>query len=242
VWIPAWILNVILLSAGTIYVFREQRQKDPEKQQSTEQPVQLVVNRMVWVLNMILFVLFQILIIIRLDETVLWAASAVFSPYFIFEGVQFVVVGTHAVIGCIALADEKRKIPYFLLNAMWWCVVRFCLMLLIVLRIDGIIVCSWGAVFIPLYVVGFKWALELGYKYRSYSKMTQPETAHQGKVTILIYTAIFFVLGLLFYTLVGLIARRLDGFIYINMSNVFVPLFLVFVSWTIIMLNNRCTK
>lgn len=227
VWIPAWILNVILLCSGTLFVFRDDKKDSEEKQKPRHGQL---LKRVVWVLNMILVVLFQIFIIVRLDGVVLWSASIVFIPYFIFEGVQFLTDGTYAVLGCLALKEEKRKIPYFLVNAMWWCIVRFCLMLLIVLRIDRVIICSWGVVFIPLYLVGFKWALELGYKYHFYSTMTQPEMAHQGKVTVMIYTLMFVVLGLLFYTLVGLIARRLDGLVYINMSNVFVPLFLVFVS------------
>ncbi|KAL7320116.1 hypothetical protein PS15m_000034 [Mucor circinelloides] len=60
--------------------------------------------------------------------------------------------------------------------------------------------------------------------------MPQPDVAHQGKVTILAAAVAFVIVGILFYALVGLIARRLNGYIFINMSNVFVPLFIVFVS------------
>ncbi|KAL9543983.1 hypothetical protein PS6_008984 [Mucor atramentarius] len=58
--------------------------------------------------------------------------------------------------------------------------------------------------------------------------MPQPDVAHQGKVTILAAAVAFVIVGILFYALVGLIARRLNGYIFINMSNVFVPLFIVF--------------
>lgn len=227
VWIPAWILNIFLFGAGTLYRFQNntpQKPDDEEKQTQRNNNSTVMIKRAIWILNTVLFVLFQIFVILRLDGIVSWTASVVFIPYFIFEGV-------HVLVYTVIMTEG-------LFSVLWWSIaVRACLVILVVLRIDKVITCSWGIVFIPLYLVGIKWALALFLKYRFYAKMTtQPEVAHQGKVTVLIYTVLFVVLGLLFYTLIGLIARRLDGIVYINMSHVFVPFFLVFVSSDIIIL------
>lgn len=250
VWIPAWILNVFACYSIIQYITKHKdREEEEEEDRDTsdidqrdkeghdnrrKQHNQLmkIAKNSIFMLNFILALLFQIFIVLRLDGKVMWTACQVFIPYFIYEGIQFCVNCIKSLVGCLALASlkESSRIPSFLFNQFWFSALRFSLFLLIPLRIDQIIQCSWGVVFIPLYLVGLKWALELIYRYRVYSIMPQPDVAHQGKMTVLAGAVAFFVVGVLFYTLVGLIATRLDGYLFIKMANVFVPLFIVFVS------------
>ncbi|KAK4509496.1 uncharacterized protein ATC70_007848 [Mucor velutinosus] len=245
VWIPAWILNLFAFYSIIQYMLKHKdRQDDQEnsamdprdKEEHTNQRPQQhnrhmkIAKHSIFMLNFILALLFQIFIVIRLDGKVMWTACQVFIPYFVYEGIQFCVNCTKALVGCLALRslNESSRMPSFLFKQFWLSALRFSLFLLIPLRIDQVIQCSWGIVFIPQYLVGLKWALELVYRYRVYSRMPQPDVAHQGKVTVLAGAVAFVIVGILFYALVGLIARRLDGYLFIKMSNVFVPLFIVF--------------
>lgn len=238
VWIPAWIINFMTLYTICKYVVlkhdsEQDRDEDEETKESKENEIILErCKKGLILLNFMLLVLFQIFIVIRLDQRVAWTACVVFIPYFIYEGIRFFVTGVEALVGCLALLSvgENGRIGIFLFSQYWFNVLRFIQLLLIPLRVDGVIQCSWGIVFIPLYLVGVKWAIELAYRYYVFSKMPQPEIAHQGKITVLVGIIVFIVVGILFYSLVGLIAQRLDGLLYVKMSNVFVPLFIVFVS------------
>jgi hypothetical protein len=242
VWIPAWIINIIALFSILQYIMKAQDTQDQyfDKEEDLEakrlkqhkKHVRIAAKALL-LLNFGLALLFQIFIVIRLDDKVSWTACQVFIPYFVYEGVQFIVNSIKAIVGCLALksVNEKKQIPIFLFSQYWFSALRFVLFLLIALRIDQIIRCSWGVVFIPLYLAGLKWALELVYRYRVYAKMTQPDMAHQGKMTVFAGAIVYAVVCVLFYALVGLIATRLDGFSFVSMANAFVPLFLVFVSF-----------
>jgi hypothetical protein len=255
VWIPAWITNVILFYSLIRYILTkadEKEEEDEEEEKEDNGQMKRLkqherylrrAKKFVILFNFVLFVLFQIFIVIRLDEVVSWTACIVFIPYFVFEGIHLFVTSLKVLVGCMALISvkEKGKIPSFMFGQYWLNALRFCFFLLVALRVDQIIQCSWGIVFIPLYLIGLKCALQLAYKYFIYSRMPQPEIAHQGKVTVLVGVIAFIVIGLLFYALVALIAQRLDGNIYIKMSNVFVPLFIVFVSHHILSRNQFLT-
>lgn len=239
VWIPAWIINIMTLYTIVKYVIirnddgKDKSDDEEAKEVKENEQIMDKCKKFIVLINFLLLVLFQIFIVIRLDQSVMWTACAVFIPYFIFEGIHFLTTGLKALVGCLALISvkEKGRIPLFIFTQYWLNILRFCLFLLIPLRIDQIIQCSWGVVFIPLYLIGLKWAIELAYRYYVFSKMPQPEIAHQGKITVLVGVIVFIIVGILFYSLVGLIAQRLDGILYVKMSNVFVPLFIVFVSY-----------
>ncbi|KAI7901534.1 uncharacterized protein BX663DRAFT_553318 [Cokeromyces recurvatus] len=236
VWIPAWMINTILY-IGLIEYLRQQKEEERDEEdeatsilQETHLPKeevnykqrQHIVKSIVYMIRFLLALLFQILIVIRLDGRVMWSGFIVFIPYFIAEGIQCILNGVLFVKG------KEEKTIKRILSQFWLNIVRFCQFLLIALRIDDSITCSWSIVFIPLYFIGFKWALELIYHYFIYSNLTQPEMVRQGKMMISIGGVMFIVMSTLFYTLIGLIARRLDGTLYIQMSHVFVPLFIVF--------------
>lgn len=244
VWIPAWIANILVVYMMFKYFLQifdddEEEDNNEDEKDNTDQTKRLKqynkfflrIKKFIMLFKFSLVVLFQIFIVIKLDGKVTWTACVVLIPYFVYEGTHFFITCLKTLVGCLALASvlEKGKIPYFIFSQFWLAGLRFSFFLLVALRIDLFIKCSWGAVFIPLYLIGLKWAIELVYRYIAYSRMPQQEVAHQGKVTVLTGIVVFIIVGLLFYALIGLTARRLDGLIYVKMSNVFVPLFIVLV-------------
>ncbi|KAI8091605.1 hypothetical protein BDF21DRAFT_449022 [Thamnidium elegans] len=238
VWTPAWIINFIVFYSILRYIVMRSDKQEPEDEHEKDETNRLKhhnqqlkkIKKLMTLFNFLLCLLFQIFIVIRLDEKVMWSACIVFIPYFIFEATHFFSTCLKTLVGCLALSSvgENGRIPQFVFSQYWLNASRFCLFLLVALRIDQVIYCSWVIVFIPVYLIGLKWAIELGYRYRVYSRMPQPDVAHQGKVTVLVGVVVFIIVGVLFYALVGLIARRLDDIIYVKMSNVFIPLFIVF--------------
>jgi len=83
-------------------------------------------------------------------------------------------------------------------------------------------------VFIPLYLVGVKYAIQLILAYRKYDRMVeQRELASQGKTLVTAGMVLFVVVATLAYAMIGLIARKLDGYVTIPMSSVLVPIFVL---------------
>ncbi|GAA5803976.1 hypothetical protein HPULCUR_009461 [Helicostylum pulchrum] len=214
VWTPAWIINFIVFYTVLRYVVlrsdKPEAEDDHEKEDTDEtnrlkhHNQQLKrIKKLMTLFNFLLCLLFQIFIVVRLDEKVTWSACIVFIPYFIFEATHFFSTCLNTLVGCLALTSvgETRRIPQFVFSQYWLNATRFCLFLLIALRIDQVIDCSWAIVFIPVYLVGLKWAIELGYRYRVYSRMPQPDVAHQGKITVLVGVLAFVIVGVLVYAL-----------------------------------------
>ncbi|OBZ83971.1 hypothetical protein A0J61_07980 [Choanephora cucurbitarum] len=194
VWIPVWIMH------GMLLMFHPLRQ-----------PMRLV--------HFFLLLVFQIFIVMRLDQQVMWPIRLVCIPYFVFEAVVCL-----ASLGQI-VRDPSKRIPILMFSRLWMPCMRCCTVLLISLRADRIITCSWAVVFLPTYLMGLKWAIELVIRYYQFSRQQQQQ---QQMMTLVLGAVIWVVMGLLCYTLIGLIAKRLDGTLSISMSTVFIPLFIVF--------------
>ncbi|KAI8091165.1 uncharacterized protein B0P05DRAFT_302528 [Gilbertella persicaria] len=225
VWIPAWIVDFILLFSLVHYLFRPTQEQESKQYDPWIQGCQ----KSVYLIQFTLLIVFQVFIVLQLNSSLNWSACNIFIPYFVYEGIAWILNGIKILVGCLALDSmlERQKIPAFIFSQCWFSVLRFCTFLLIALRLDQYITCSWVIVFIPVYLTGFKWALELVYRYCVYSRMTQPDIAQQGKITVLVGAVAFMMIGILSYALIGLIARRLDGVLYVPMSSVFIPLFIV---------------
>ncbi|KAI9018660.1 hypothetical protein CLU79DRAFT_759758 [Phycomyces nitens] len=251
VWIPLWIIDIIVCFGSFQQVLSalsksddededhdDQRHsseetEDGERKKASRRRIR-VMDRLFHFVYWLLLVIFQAFIVVRLDNTVDWSAAAVFAPYFAVEGIHFLLNSFELSMAILAYrrinVNEPLSIKVMadlVFNQYWFFVLRLVMFILIALRIDQTITCSWAIVFIPLYLVGLKYAIQLILSYRSYNHLPQPEVARQGKVTVLVGTVAFVILGTLFYALVGLIAKRLDGSGSIKMSHVFVPIFIV---------------
>ncbi|KAG0163841.1 hypothetical protein DFQ28_011141 [Apophysomyces sp. BC1034] len=258
VWIPLWIINAVFCYAAFRHILKalndddsdddedeamdsNGERRDAEQVRAARRRMRFL-RRLLYLIYWVLLVLFQVFIVLRLDNKVTWSAGPVFAPYFALEGLHFISCVVNYVMAMIIVtrqmkADEQYKgrqlgvqVLALTFHEFWFFVLRLVLFILIVLRIDGTIQCSWAVVFIPLYLVGLKYAIQLTLSYRMYSRLPQPEIAQQGKVTVMLGAVAFVVGGTLFYALVGLLARRLDGAVFVQMSHVFVPIFIVLVS------------
>ncbi|KAI8385028.1 uncharacterized protein BYT42DRAFT_564450 [Radiomyces spectabilis] len=246
VWIPLWIIDVVMFFGALRQLFSSKDDDeldeeddagddDDENKRAARKMTKRrmrVLRRTIYTVYLFLIILFQIFIVLKLQNRVQWSAAVVFIPYFVLEGLHFVLSLIEFAVACTVLAQihQEHLIKHLctlFFKQFWLLVLRVVLFILIALRVDQIITCSWAVVFIPLYLVGVKYAVQLFLSYRYFSRLPQPEIAQQGKTTVMLGFIAFVIVGALFYALVGLIARRLDGYWYISMSHVFVPVFIV---------------
>ncbi|KAH8555941.1 hypothetical protein BGW37DRAFT_152866 [Umbelopsis sp. PMI_123] len=259
VWIPLWICNAIVILSFLTHFIQSFRNDDDEKYGDEDEEADMVyedeteeqrtsrraarrrqrrllsqVRITLSLVYVILALLFQIFIVVRLDQLVIWSAAIIFIPYFILEvfNFAFTLVDFFINLKVLRMTAENHNVSVRLIlqlffEGFWWFIIRLVQAILIVLRIDQQITCSWGIVFIPLYLIIVKYAIQLGFAYRRFQLIPQQEMAQQGKLTVKLGFLALIIAGILFYALVGLIARRLDGYDYIKMSNVLIPIFIV---------------
>ncbi|KAI9265610.1 hypothetical protein BY458DRAFT_513440 [Sporodiniella umbellata] len=215
VWIPAWCIDLLVFYRLCRWLLSAQaphdEKLDEEKREGGYE------RRLDGLLSFLCLFVFQLLLVLRLDGQVDWAMSSkVGIPYYIFEGVRLFSALVHYTPWAV--------------SSLGWPLLRLITLLLVFLRVDRVMVCSWALVFIPLYLLGLQWALTLVYTFLTYRRIPQPELAQKAKSTLLLSTLLFGVVCTLAYALLALIIYRLDGHRGLSMSHVFVPLFIVFVS------------
>ncbi|KAG0288664.1 hypothetical protein BGZ97_006705, partial [Linnemannia gamsii] len=186
-------------------------------------------SALIGLINLLLFTAFQVLIVKKANDPTSIAASTVFAPYFVLEGFFFlqaiiqVAVGLKLASAVEAPLSSKLGMVF---EALWWKVTRLVLAVLIMLRIDENITCSWQIVFIPLYLVAVKYIVQHIRGYRTFSRMQNAEMRQQGHALMTASACTLTVLGSLVYSLVGLLAAKLDGHAY-SASRVLIPVFIV---------------
>ncbi|KAG0345386.1 hypothetical protein BG004_003750 [Podila humilis] len=182
--------------------------------------------------NVLLLVAFQALIVRKANDPTSISGPMVFTPYFILEGFYLLLaVIKLAVVLKLTAAASEEAIPvkatlWLIFESLWWKLDRLSLAVLIMLRIDGKITCSWGLVFFPLYLIGIKYLIQLVKGYRDFGKMANQEMKQQGQAMMIAGLVLLVVLGSLSYALIGLLAARLDGHAY-SVSKVLIPVFIV---------------
>ncbi|KAK3825865.1 MAG: hypothetical protein J3Q66DRAFT_110653 [Benniella sp.] len=249
VFIPLWILDFVLVAtilsqglgatdteeeeenqeeneeADTTPIAQEER-KAEKRRQRKRQRILITSFSMIIVL---LATAFQILIVRRANDPTSISGPTVFAPYFAIEAIFLV-------ISFIQIMMEFRLGKYVetpmlgkviaVLESLWWKIVRLSLAVLIMFRIDDRITCSWAIVFIPLYVVGIKYLVQLITGYNKFSRMQNQEMRQQGQTLMIVGGVAFVIVGSLAYSLIGLLAAKLDGSSY-SVARVLIPLFIV---------------
>ncbi|KAF9958376.1 hypothetical protein BGZ72_000442 [Mortierella alpina] len=252
VFIPLWILDAVLIMAIIFQLTRpidsneddhhddEQDhedggsttaadREDRKKQKLQERKWQRTVGTLFALVNTLLFAAFHVLIVLKANDPTSISGPQVFAPYFALEAIFFLLalIQLAMTLKVAATAEISFTAKLALVfEALWWKVVRVVLAVLIMLRIDGHISCSWGIVFIPLYVVGLKYFVQLALGYRAFSKMQNVEMRQQGQTMMVAGLVVFLVVGALVYSLIGLLAAKLDGHPYAA-SRVLIPVFIV---------------
>lgn len=209
-------------SAG---VDREERQR----QKKATQKWQRLLSGVVGLINLILFTAFQVLIVKKANDPTSISGTTVFAPYFALEGFFFLLALIQVAValkGASAVEAPLSAKLGMVFEALWWKVIRLVLAVLIMLRIDDKITCSWQIVFIPLYLVAVKYIIQHIKGYRTFSRMQNAEMRQQGHALMTASACTLTVLGSLVYSLVGLLAAKLDGHAY-SASRVLIPVFLV---------------
>lgn len=203
--------------------------RDARKQQKIrEKKQQRLVGSLFAMINLFLFVAFQVLIVRKANDYNDITSPKVFAPYFALEGI-FLLLALVRITMALKVAGAEVPVTAkvrVVFEALWWKFIRLTLAVLIMLRVDEYITCSWGIVFIPLYLVGLKYLVQLFLGYRTFSKMQNSEMRQQGQALMVTGLVVFVVLGSLSYSLIGLLAAKLDGYSY-SASRVLIPVFIV---------------
>ncbi|KAF9104296.1 hypothetical protein BGX27_010147 [Mortierella sp. AM989] len=252
VFIPLWILDGVLIFAILFRLTRpikeddygqeeddeemegERRSTSSDRESRKQQKIkdrkrQRTIFSIFGLINISLFTAFQVLIVRKANDYYSVTASQVFTPYFVLEGIFFLLSTIGLIMGLRAASAAGATLGIKLglvFEALWWKVVRVALAILIMLRVDETITCSWGIVFIPLYVIGVKYMAQLILGYRRFSKMQNVEMRQQGQTLMIVGGVVFMIVGALAYSLIGLLAAKLDGNPY-SASRVLIPIFIV---------------
>ncbi|KAF9965904.1 hypothetical protein BGZ70_003858, partial [Mortierella alpina] len=169
------------------------------------------VNTLFSLLNAALFIAFQVLAVMKVEEPSTIATAVVFVPLFLLLAnlsVQGIVRLTPRLTQAEGSPVTQALLVY---ESLSWKIAHLTLAVLIILRVDGFITCSWHVVFIPLYVVGVKYPLMLVYDFVALFKISEAQKRHQGAWLLLISTVAFVVIGSICYTGVAILAMKLDG-------------------------------
>ncbi|RIA95308.1 hypothetical protein C1645_689134 [Glomus cerebriforme] len=181
VFIPIWIVDLVIFGVLVAQTKKEPTEDDEndeefeddpgireqarEKRRQQQRRLHRIRNFLAIAYVLLVFT-FQILIVLRADRVIIWSAAIVFIPYFIIETINMypniieyiVILRTSRVYDNDGFPSLKLKIKMFF-ETFWWLLIRVTLAILIVLRIDKVITLSWGIVFLPLYLIGLRYAL-----------------------------------------------------------------------------------
>ncbi|KAF9092778.1 hypothetical protein BGX29_010290 [Mortierella sp. GBA35] len=186
-------------------------------------------TRMVGLFNVCFLTLFQLMIVKKANDPSSIPTNLVFDPYFVLESFYFMMAFFHVGAGLIRASRGGASFVAKLgviLGGFWWVGTRVSLAILIMYRIDDKIICSWHIVFIPLYLVGVKYLVELIYYRLMFSMMPIAELRQQGYSLVNAGFCGLVVFGSLGYSLVALLAAKLDGAPY-PATRVLIPVFFV---------------
>ncbi|KAJ1966917.1 hypothetical protein IWQ62_002171 [Dispira parvispora] len=214
----------------------EDRQREREAQLKRRKHMSFF-NGILTLVYVLLFTLFQIFVALRLDHYVTWSAGLVFIPWFILEGLNLLRLGleyAHSLAMVIPILEDEpisaKVYAYIHLtySVFWFFVLRIVFAILLVLRIDESISCHWAIVFIPVYLVGFKYLVSLVYLRWRVSKYTQSGSGHT-KEAMLFYVGlvVFVITGTLVYAFVGLLVKRLQVSTSVQVAILLVPVFII---------------
>lgn len=232
VFIPLWLVNALILWA-TIY---RMKNYDPRKneeirgqfgasQSSTDEEeeeqdgllgssrmhmskLQHRINQYVPFVHCCLLSLFQIFIVLRLDHVIEWEMVYVFLPFYAYEIVNTLSNGRKGWL--------SRGITILQMTA-------------ILLQLTYGSSLSWAVAFIPIYCLGLYYAYKLWRQYKVFASYPQQQEAQQGQMLVMIASLVYGILAALFYTVLGLIIRRLDGSSHIRLGLILVPVFTILV-------------
>ncbi|KAJ1659468.1 hypothetical protein IWQ61_001464 [Dispira simplex] len=193
-------------------------------------------NGILTLVYVLLFTLFQTFVALRLNHYVMWSVALVFIPWFILEGLNLLRLGLEYVhnlnMVIPMLEDEPISAQLFAYvhltySVFWFFVLRIVFTILLVLRIDESINCHWALVFIPVYLVGFKYLVSLVYLRWRIRKYTQSSGHTKEAILFYVGLVVFVITGTLVYAFVGLLIKRLEASTSVQVAILLVPMFII---------------
>ncbi|KAG0207061.1 hypothetical protein BGX28_001604 [Mortierella sp. GBA30] len=172
------------------------------------------MNTLFSLLNISLLIVFQVLVFLSIADFSGVPLPAVLAPYCI-------LLINLMVQGIIRLFAERMKEPGAVLatvnmallvyDSLSWKFAHLALAILVILRVDNIITCSWHIVLIPLYIIGLKYLPLLILDYVSVFRIQDVITRRQGRWLLTISTVAFILTSTFYNLCLGVLATRLDG-------------------------------
>jgi hypothetical protein len=229
VFIPLWIVNALVLWA-TIYrmkhydpnKYEELNGQQPDEDEADEQDellgggrrkkttkLQHKLNQFIPFINCCLILLYQIFIVLELDGVVNWPIIYVFLPFYAYE--------------LNGMISHGKK------GLLTRCVFVFQMTLILLQLTFAERSYSWAQVFIPTYCLGFYFAYRLWKQHRIFASYPQRQEAQQGQMIVMIASVFYGIMATLFFTVLALIIRRLDGASHIRLGLILIPVFVILV-------------
>jgi len=167
VFVPMWILDAfILLCACFSACSTPKEESNPDDTEAEMKKIsrERKIAAMLSVLQVVLFVLTQVFIVLRLQESVSWGMGVVLLPWWILEGIDVLRQSLRAKVMLQEYrenvqADQETKeegkkvIQILIARKFMWIILRVLLAILIALKVDDTISVSWWVVFLPLWIL-----------------------------------------------------------------------------------------
>ncbi|KAG0310896.1 hypothetical protein BGZ99_010494 [Dissophora globulifera] len=163
---------------------------------------------------------FHALIAIKVEDPSSVHTFVVFTPYIVNVAIMFVGATFRWAVD-FSLARSVEQVltkAYEVFEFIWWYAIRVAMAVLISLRIENEITGSWHKVFLPLYVTGGRYFLQILLMY-----CLSPQVPRSLTTAAMV---LFSILASILFAFVGLLAERLDGHDY-PMATVLIPVFVV---------------
>lgn len=140
VFIPAWIVDcaVGVMVGCMICSLRQPPEEDEEDEPS--KPYSFIVNYF-------LLLAFQILAVMKLDESISWSWVVVFAPFYGVEAIWFA-----SKLHFVMTAPAEAPKLYIAYREYRTYVAQLLFLIFLVQRLDGIITWNWAFIFMPLYL------------------------------------------------------------------------------------------
>ncbi|KAF0699225.1 Aste57867_10190 [Aphanomyces stellatus] len=157
VFIPMWILDAFYLCFTCCAVASKDGPAEDDEGGELPRPTTFarVLGKSLLLLKTLLFVACQIFIAMKLQASVTWTCVAVLGPYFALE---FILLVEKLIVGAslMKLATPDEPTPPGLLAAVctscFQNILRLIFGILVGLKVDESITCSWWLVFLPVWI------------------------------------------------------------------------------------------
>lgn len=246
VFTPLWIIDVVLLAPlfmtlkSTLSDWNKFRSKsdqsddindsDPAEPRSNKEFALTMAIVGVLTIYLTLFTVFQVLIVLKVDDQLAIPASQVFIPIYIMEAFVFLRLA-FAYFIYIKIHKEDtilKKLARFF-GDFWLEILRITQIGLLVAKLDNpnMIDVSWGLVFLPMYLLGIKYLLSLIWGFHELKKMPESQERSANKAMLILFSVMYGIVAAFGYSFIGMLAFKLDYDQSITMAVVLIPVFIV---------------